>query len=235
MSQNLFNKSLFELLAWNAGPEFWSNLIQIEASSLLGPPSGQHSGKVASGEGGPKFLKICSKIHFLSNSRCNAGPDLWLKLIQIDASSLLGPPSGQHYVESCSKSDFPKFLKICSKIHFWSNSRCNAGPGFWLKLIQIEASSLLGVSLAPVCGQNSIALASWGVLGCFLQLCSHTHTQVYAQAVLKVGAPADVSSVGGTPGVWCLNVIGRECWVWVVPCTGSWPGQPPPTKWGKEP
>ena len=37
---------------------------------------------------------------------------------------------------------------------------CNAGPDFWLKLIQIEASSLLGVSLAPVCGQNSIALAS---------------------------------------------------------------------------
>ena len=59
--------------------------------------------------------------------------------------------------------------------------------------------------------------------------------QVYAQAVLKVAAPGDVSSVGGTPGVWCLNVIGRECWVWVVPCTGSWPGQPPPTKWGKEP
>ena len=52
---------------------------------------------------------------------------------------------------------------------------------------------------------------------------------------LGVFAPGDVSSVGGTPGVWCLNVIGRECWVWVVPCTGSWPGQPPPTKWGKEP
>ena len=52
---------------------------------------------------------------------------------------------------------------------------------------------------------------------------------------MKVGAPADVSSVGGTPGVWCLNVIGRECWVWVVPCTGSWPDQPPPTTWGKEP
>ena len=89
----------------------------------------------------------------------------------------------------------------------------NAGPDFWFKLLQIEASSLLGVSLAPLRGQNSIALAS----------------------VLKVGAPGDVSSVGGTPGVWCLNVIGRECWVWVVPCTGSWPGQPPPTKWGKEP
>ena len=84
---------------------------------------------------------------------------------------------------------------------------------------------------------------SWLLLGCswlllgssWLLLGSSSHTQVYAQAVLKVGAPGDVSSVGGTPGVWCLNVIGRECWVWVVPCTGSWPGQPPPTKWGKEP
>ena len=45
----------------------------------------------------------------------------------------------------------------------------NAGPDFWFKLIQIEASSLLGVSLAPLCGQNSIALASWGVVRC------HTH------------------------------------------------------------
>ena len=81
---------------------------------------------------------------------------------------LLGPPSGQHYVESCIFGGGPKFLKICSKIHFLSNSRCNAGPDFWLKLIQIEASSLLGVSLAPLCGQNSIALASWGVFGCFL-------------------------------------------------------------------
>ena len=66
MWQNFFKNSLFELLAWNAGPDFWSNLIHMEASSLLGPPSGQHSGQVASGEGGPKFLKICSKNHFLS-------------------------------------------------------------------------------------------------------------------------------------------------------------------------
>ena len=117
-----------------------------------------------------------------------------------------GPPFRPAFRASSLRGGGPKFLKICSKIHFLSNSRCNAGPDFWLKLIQIEASSLLGVSLAPLCGQNSIALASW-----------------------------DVSSVGGTPGVWCLNVIGRECWVWVVPCTGSWPGQPPPTKWGKEP
>ena len=42
MSQILFKNSLFELLAWNAGPDFWFKLIQIEASSLLGPPpSGQ--------------------------------------------------------------------------------------------------------------------------------------------------------------------------------------------------
>ena len=136
---------------------------------LLGPPSGQHYVESSLRGGVPKCLKICSKNHFLSNSRCNAGPEFWSKLMQIEASSLLGPPSGQHYVESCSKSDFPKFIKICSKIHFLSNSRCNAGPDFWLKLIQIEASSLLGVSLAPLCGQNSIALASWGVVRC------HTH------------------------------------------------------------
>ena len=71
-----------------------------------------------------------------------------------------------------------QIVNICSKIHFLSNSRCNAGPDFGFKLIQIEASGLLGVSLAPLCGQNSIALASWGVLGCFLQLCSHTHTSI---------------------------------------------------------
>ena len=56
---------------------------------------------------------------------------------------------------------------------------------------------------------------SWLLLGCswlllgssWLLLGSSSHTQVYAQAVLKVAAPGDVSSVGGTPGVWCLNVI----------------------------
>ena len=177
MSQNFFKNGLFELLACNAGPGFWSKFDPFVV--------------------GPRFRPV------------------------FRASSLRGGG--------------PKFLQICSKNHFFELLAWNAGPDFWSKLIQIEASSLLGVSLGPLCGQNSIALASWGVLGCFLQLCSHTHTQVYAQAVLKVGAPADVSSVGGTPGVWCLNVIGRECWVGVVPCTGSWPGQPPPTKWGKEP
>ena len=42
--------------------------------------------------GGPKCLKICSKNHFLSQSRCVAGPRFWSKLLQIEAASLLGPP-----------------------------------------------------------------------------------------------------------------------------------------------
>ena len=139
------------------------------------------------------------------------------------------PPSGHQYVEIRLRGrGGGKRLKVCAKTCFLSKSRCIAGPGFSSKLIQIEASSLLGgLAGAPVWPE----FHRTGLLGC----CSVPHTQVYAQAVLKVGAPADVSSVGGTPGVWCLNVIGRECWVWVVPCTGSWPGQPPPTKWGKEP
>ena len=37
-------------------------MIQIEACSLLGPPSGQHSGQVASGEGVPNFSKFVKKI-----------------------------------------------------------------------------------------------------------------------------------------------------------------------------
>ena len=64
MSQNLFKNSLFEVLARNAGPDFWSNLIQIEASSLLGPPSGQHSGQVAFGEGVPNVSKFVQKFTF---------------------------------------------------------------------------------------------------------------------------------------------------------------------------
>ena len=168
--------------------DFGQNCSKSKLLHFWAPPSGQKHVEGSLRGGGPKCLKICSTNHFLSNSQCIAGPDFWSKLIQIDASSLVGPPSGQKDVESGLRGGGP--LLGCS----------------WL---------LLG--------------SSWLLLG------SSSPTQVYAQAILKVAAPADVSSVGGTPGVWCLNVIGRECWVWVVPCTGSWPGQPPPTKWGKEP
>ena len=191
MSQNLFQKSLFERTSVCCWPRIVVKIAPNRSCFTFGPPlPARNPSKVASGEGGPNVSKFVQQKHFLSQSRCVAGPELWSKLIQI------------------------------------------------------EASSLLGVSLAPLRGQNSIALASWlnGVVHVqkpwYEAVCgflSKGHTQVYAQAVLKVGAPGDVSSVGGTPGVWCLNVIGRECWVWVVPCTGSWPGQPPPTKWGKEP
>ena len=40
---------------------------------------------------------------------------------------LLGPPSGQHYVESSLRGGVPKCLKICAKIRFLSKSRCVAG------------------------------------------------------------------------------------------------------------
>ena len=59
---------------------------------VVGPPCGQqHLGEPPPG-GVSKCLKICSKIHFLSQSRCVAGPRFWSQLLQIDAASLLGPP-----------------------------------------------------------------------------------------------------------------------------------------------
>ena len=59
---------------------------------LLGPPCGQQHVLIRLRGGGPTCLKICSKNHFLSEPRCVAGPELWSKLIQNEASSLLGPP-----------------------------------------------------------------------------------------------------------------------------------------------
>ena len=59
---------------------------------LLGPPCGQQHVLIRLRGGGPKCLKICSKNHFLSKSRCVAGPELWSKLFPNEASSLLGPP-----------------------------------------------------------------------------------------------------------------------------------------------
>ena len=140
---------------------------------------------------------------------------------------VVGPPLRPAFRASSLRGGGPKFLKICSKIHFLSYL-----PGCWPRLlVQIDPNRSCFTSWCLAGAPVWPEFHRTGLLGC----CSVPHTQVYAQAVLKVGAPADVSSVGGTPGVWCLNVIGRECWVWVVPCTGSWPGQPPPTKWGKEP
>ena len=58
------------------------------------------------------------------------------------ACLLLGPPCVQQYVGERIRGGGPKCLKICSKTYFLIKSRCVAGPGFWPKSIQIEASSL---------------------------------------------------------------------------------------------
>ena len=62
---------------------------------------------------------------------------------------LLGPPCGQQHLGESPPGGVPKSLKICSKNHFLSQSRCVAGPRFLSKLLQIEAASLLGPPLRP--------------------------------------------------------------------------------------
>ena len=96
------------------------NFGQNLSGLLLGPPSGQHD-VVSSLRGGlPKCLKNCPKKHFLSYSQSNAGPEFWSKLIQIEASSLLGPPSGQHSGQVASGEGVPNFSTFVKKIHFLS-------------------------------------------------------------------------------------------------------------------
>ena len=117
---------------------------------LLGPPCGQQHVLIRLRGGGPKCLKICSKNHFLSEPRCVAGRGFWSKLVQIEAPLLLVPP-----FRPPIRRDSPpgkgggKRLKICAKIRFLCKSQCIAGPGFSSKLIQIEASSLLGPPFRP--------------------------------------------------------------------------------------
>ena len=124
--------------------------------------------KVASGRGAEMSQNLFKKTLLEPISMC-CWPRLLVKIAPNRSFFTFGPPFRPAFRASSLRGGGPKFLKICSKIHFLSNSRCNAGPDFWLQLIQIEASSLLGVSLAPLCGQNSIALASWSVVRC------HTH------------------------------------------------------------
>ena len=116
---------------------------------LLGPPCGQQHLEGCLREGCPNVSKFVKKNRFLSQSRCVAGPRCWSKLLQIEAAALLGPPSGQKPVEGSLRGGGPQCLKICSKNHFLSQSRCVAGPRFWSKLLQIEASSLWGPPCRP--------------------------------------------------------------------------------------
>ena len=59
---------------------------------VVGPPLRPATPRRLPPGGVAKSLKISSKKHFLSQSRCVAGPRFWSKLLQIDAASLLGPP-----------------------------------------------------------------------------------------------------------------------------------------------
>ena len=81
---------------------------------------------------------------------------------------LLGPPSGQKYVESSLRGGGPKCLKICSKNHFLSKSRCVAGAELWSKLIQHAASSLLGPPFRPEIRRRLPLGFSWAALGLLL-------------------------------------------------------------------
>ena len=93
MSPNFFKKTLFEPITVCCWPTIFVKIAPNRSCFTFGPPlAASNTSKVASGQGGAKRLKICSKIHFLSKPRCVAGPALWSKLIQNEASSLLGPP-----------------------------------------------------------------------------------------------------------------------------------------------
>ena len=76
------------LLAQNCG----QNCSKSKLLHFWAPPSGQKHVEGSLRGGGPKCLQICSTNHFLSQSRCVAGPELWSKLIQNEAAALLGPP-----------------------------------------------------------------------------------------------------------------------------------------------
>ena len=71
---------------------FGQNCSKSKLLHFWAPPAGQKHVEGSLRGGGPRSLKICSKNHFLSKSRCVAGPELWSTLIQNEASSLLGPP-----------------------------------------------------------------------------------------------------------------------------------------------
>ena len=121
---------------------------------LLGPPCGQQHILIRLRGGGPKCLKICSKSHFLLNSRCNAGPGFWSKFEPF----VVGPRFRPAFRASSLRGGVPKCLKISSKSHFLSYSRCNAGPGFCSKFGLLVAGPRLRpafrASSLRVGGQN---------------------------------------------------------------------------------
>ena len=78
------------------------------------------------------------------------------------------PPCGQQHLEGCLRGWGPTCLKICSKNHFLSKSRCVAGPELCSKLIQNEASALLGPPFRPEIRRRLPLGFSWAALGLLL-------------------------------------------------------------------
>ena len=80
------------------------------------------------------------------------------------AAFVVGPPCVQQYVGERIRGGGPKCLKICSKNHFLSNSRCNAGPDFNQENLDSMIAEFNNLNLsddlvwaggyAPVEGQN---------------------------------------------------------------------------------
>ena len=137
---------------------------------VVGPPLRPETRRRLPPGGVPKCLKICSKKALFEPISVCCWPRLLVKIAPNRSFCTFGRPLlARNTSKVASGEGGPRSLIMYARIHFWSKSRCIAGPDFWFKLIQIEASSLLGVSLAPLCGQNSIALASWGLVRC------HTH------------------------------------------------------------
>merc|ERR1712023_141830 len=119
-----------------------------------------------------------------------------------------------------------------------SKSRCVAGPELWSKLIQHEASSLLGPPFRPELRRRLPLGFSWAALGLLLAapglLLAAPGLLLAPPGLLLTHTSIRTSHLEGSRAGRCI-LRRRDCWVWVVPCTGSWPGQPPPRSGGRSP
>ena len=166
MSQNLFKNILFDQISMCCWPRI---LAQIDPNrsffTLVPPPCGQQYVVIRLRAGVSNCLKICSKKNtFGTTLGVLLAQDVCQNCSQSKRLHFWPPPlPATNTSRFASGEGGGKRLKICAKIRFLSKSRCVAGPGFSSKLIQIEASSLLGgLAGAPVWPEFHRS----GLLGC---------------------------------------------------------------------
>ena len=96
LSQNLFKKNTFgTTLGVLLAQDFGEICSKSKLLQFWAPPSGHQYVEIRlRGRGGANVSKFVQKNSFLSKSRCIAGPGFSSKLIQIEASSLLGGLAG---------------------------------------------------------------------------------------------------------------------------------------------